>query len=61
LQQVRVDEFGNIDKNDCVRHNIGHVMDGSRYLDVLTDGANFIKNNGYYAKDILGKDTGLIS
>lgn len=40
---------------------VSNCLDSSRYLDVLTDGGNFIKNNGYYAKDILGKDTALIN
>jgi phage terminase large subunit len=32
LQIVRVDEFGNIDKNDCVQYDKGHLLDCLRYM-----------------------------
>lgn len=57
---VKTDDFGNIDKNDAVRWDISHISDCSRYLDVLTDGMNFVRNNAYFAEKELGREVGLI-
>lgn len=53
---VRSDEYGNIDKNDANKNNISHKADASRYLDILTDGKNFIRNNSYYVEKEFGRD-----
>jgi PBSX family phage terminase large subunit len=60
LLSVKTDDFGNIDKNDAVKWDISHISDCSRYLDVLTDGLNFVRNNAYFAEKELGREVGLI-
>ena len=57
---VKTDDFGNIDKNDCVKWDISHVSDCSRYLDVLTEFKNFVRNNAYFAEKELGREVGLL-
>ena len=55
LMGVRVDEYGNINKADCVLKNIGHCMDSSRYIDFNYAVKDFHRHNIYYAEEHLGK------
>jgi phage terminase large subunit len=48
IQQVRVDEYGNIDKQDCVRHDKGHCLDAGRYMDFTFEVRNFYLANKHY-------------
>lgn len=60
LMAVKKDDFGNIDKNYAVKFNVSHFSDCWRYMNILTDGENFIRNNAYFAQKELGSDIGQI-
>ena len=53
-QKVRVDEFGGINKADCIAHNIGHVADCSRYTLYITQLAHLVRRNPYLGNGMSG-------
>ena len=53
LMSVRTDNWGKIDKLDCVKRNIGHILDAHRYADFLMELRNFFTANPYTAKELI--------
>jgi phage terminase large subunit len=51
LKTVPVDEFGNIDKQYCIKHDRGHLMDCLRYMLEVSQKKNFLSNNPQLKQD----------